>query len=90
MLMIDVYFAADLSWILEIIFSSNVFLQMKCGKCCYFGPNKMAEFRFFCKKSSDILIIAKRIPFLANEDAQLDIVRLGLRRRERKLHSTKN
>ena len=89
MLMIDVSFAAYRNWILEIRFSSHVFLQMKYGKCCCFGPNNMAEFGLLGKKTSAILIIAKGIPFLGNRDVVLDIVQLGLTRREIKLHSTK-
>ena len=90
MLVMDVPFAADLNWILEIRLYSNVFLQLKYGHYCYFGPNNMVEFGFFGKKSSGILIISKGIPSLANEGAQLNIVQLGLRRKERRFHSTKN
>ena len=50
----------------------------------------MVEFEFFGKKSSGILIISKGIPSLANEGAQLNIVQFGLRRKERRLHDTKN
>ena len=89
MLVMDVPFAADLNWILEIRLYSNVFLQLKYGHYCYFGPNNTVEFGFFGKKSIGTLIIAKGIPFLASEGAQLDIVQLKLRRRERRLHSTK-
>ena len=56
MLVMDVPFAADLNWILEIRLYSNVFLQLKYGKCYDFGPNYRAEFGFFGKKSSGILI----------------------------------
>ena len=88
-MVIDVSFAMDLNWILEIRFSSNVFLQLKDDHCCCFGPNNMVEFEFFGKKSSGVLIISKGIPSLANEGSQSNIVQLGLRRRERRLHSTK-
>ena len=47
-----------------------------------FHPNNMAEFGFSGKKPSGILIIAKGIPFLVNEDVQLDKAQLGFRRRE--------
>ena len=76
MLMIDVSFAVYLNWILEIIFSSHVFLKMKYGKCCYFGPKNMAEFGFWGKKTSGTLIIAKGIPFLTIQDVVLDIAQL--------------
>ena len=79
---IDVSFAMDLNWVLEIRFSSNVFLQLRYDHCCYFGPNNMVEFEFFGKKSSGILIISKGIPSLANEGAQLNIVQFGLRRKK--------
>ena len=89
-MVIDVSFAMDLNWILEIRFSSDVFLQLKYDHCCCFGPNNMVEFEFFGKKSSGVLIISKGIPSLANEGSELNIVQLGLRRKERGLHSTKN
>jgi len=54
------------------------------------GPNNKVEFGFFGKKSSGIPIISKGIHSLANEGAQLDMVQLGLRRKQRKLPSTKN
>ena len=44
----------------------------------------------FFKKSRGILILSKGVPSLANECAQSDIVQLGLRRKERRPHSTKN
>jgi len=49
MLVIDVSFAVDLNWILEIRFSSNVFLQLKYGHCCCFGTNDMVEIGFLAR-----------------------------------------
>ena len=83
-MVIDVSFAMDLNWILEIRFSSNVFLQLEYDHCCCFGPNNMVEFEFFGKKSSGVLIISKGIPSLANEGSQSNIVQLGLRKKRKK------